>query len=439
MTADPPTGGPPIVDDAVLPAACHLTGEGARELLGTVAAATGSELTSWRTLQVQYRPGSDLTVRYAARLTPLDGSPANDESIVAATSSSGVHRRFPSALPLIATTPDGHGGEVELEVAVWRWPFDPELIGLTRAVTPRRVAGLLGTDPSGVALEALAYRPAERAVVRAVTPDGVRYLKVVRPSTAADLVRRHRALAEAGVPAPVVVAADEQAGIVALAELPGRSLRDELKQGLGPWPDAAEYLALTDAIGRVGRVEGLDTAGRPGLVRDGIGHTRLLRSIVPERARSLHELVAALQPAGERATARRGAIVHGDLYEAQLHIEGARIVGVLDVDDLGPGDPLDDPANVIAHLLYRAATAADHGQRERLHRYATVLRHDLGRSLSGRSIPTTELDLVIGAALLGLATGPFRVQHPDWPASVGRLVDTAAGLVLGADRPRSPR
>lgn len=237
MTTDPTPPTAATVDDAVLPAARHLTGDGADDLLGTVAAATGAELTSWRTLQVQYRPGSDLAVRYAARLTPLDGGPPADESIVAATSSAGVHRRFPTALPLIATAPDGHGGEVELEVAVWRWPFDPELIGLTRAVTPRQVAELLGTDPNAVTLEALAYRPAERAVVRAATPEGVRYLKVVRPATADGLVRRHLALAEAGVPAPVVVAADEQAGLVALAELAGRSLRDELKQGSGPWPE----------------------------------------------------------------------------------------------------------------------------------------------------------------------------------------------------------
>lgn len=435
MSSDHPPAAAPIVSDTVLPAARHLTGAGAEDLLGTVAAATGAELTSWRTLQVQYRPGSDLTVRYAVRLTPADGGPATDESIVAATSSSGVHRRFPSALPLLATAPDGHGGEVDLEVAVWRWPFDPELTGLARAVTPRRVAELLGTDPTEVTLEALAYRPAERAVVRAVTGEGVRYLKVVRPSTGAGLVRRHLALTEAGVPAPVVVTADEEAGIVALAELPGRSLRDELKQGSGPWPDAGEYLALTDAIGRV---EDLDTAGRPGLVRDGIGHVRLLRSIVPDRTGLLDEIVAALQPAAERARARRGPIVHGDLYEAQLHVEGARIVGVLDVDDLGPGDPLDDPANVIAHLMYRAETATDHGQRRRLRRYTTILRHDVGWVLSERGTPTTELDLVTGAALLGLATGPFRVQHPDWPASVGRLVDTAADLVLEAGRPRSP-
>ena len=43
-------------------------------------------------------------------------------------------------------------------------------------------------------------------------------------------------------------------------------------------------------------------------------------------------------------------VVHGDLYENQVLFDGATL-GLIDLDDLGPGDPLLDAANFCAHLL----------------------------------------------------------------------------------------
>ena len=110
--------------------------------------------------------------------------------------------------------------------------------------------------------------------------------------------------------------------------------------------------------------------------------------------------------------AERGT-VHGDLHEGQLVVDDNAVIGLLDVDDVGNGDPLDDVATMIGHLRFRAATGADPS----LEYYADDIRsavatgHDPG-----------DVDLHIAAVLVGLATGPFRIQQPDWEATTVRLL-----------------
>jgi len=102
-------------------------------------------------------------------------------------------------------------------------------------------------------------------------------------------------------------------------------------------------------------------------------------------------------------------IVHGDLYENQILVDGDT-VGLIDLDDLGPRDPLLDAANWSAHLLllgtYGAPAAGV------IRRY----REDL-RAAFCRRLDAGPADLAWREAycLLRLATGPFRVLHPDWP------------------------
>jgi hypothetical protein len=100
---------------------------------------------------------------------------------------------------------------------------------------------------------------------------------------------------------------------------------------------------------------------------------------------------------------------------------GASITGVLDVDDAGPGDPLDDRATVVAHLLARMMDRdLDAGRRRATGAYAMHLR----RSFADSADPV-DLDLVTAGALVGLATGPFRVQQHGWRHDVRRRLRLA--------------
>ncbi len=99
-------------------------------------------------------------------------------------------------------------------------------------------------------------------------------------------------------------------------------------------------------------------------------------------------------------------------------------LGVLDLDDLGMGDPAMDAANLTAHL---ASLAESHpNAAERLHRYRREVR---GSLLS--LVPVTDKGLAAreAVAMLQLATGPFRVLTPDWPLRVANRIELADRLL----------
>lgn len=79
-------------------------------------------------------------------------------------------------------------------------------------------------------LSVVAYRPTQRAVVRAVDDDTVFYLKAVRPKDVAGLVDWHRRMFEAGVPVPEVLNHDAERGLIAVAALRGLTIRERMKR-----------------------------------------------------------------------------------------------------------------------------------------------------------------------------------------------------------------
>jgi hypothetical protein len=410
-----------LVDDAVLPAAAHLTGPHARRVLRAAVEAAGGTLGHARACHLHYRPGYDVVVRFDSRVR-WNGSPPVEETLVAATTVSGPP---PGTLPVEAVTPDGD----TLVVGVWRWPFDPVLTGLESAVTPATVAEFLdGLSSRHPHLEVVTYRPTHRAVVRVSDDAGaVFYLKALRPGDVADVVERHRALLAGGVPVPPILRHDAARGLIAMGALSGPTIRDRIRRGDRQLPAAAQYEALFAALSRVTLKGAEAVEGRAGTA---LRHAAMLETVLPAERARLRTLGGLLAPAVERAAARSGPTIHGDLYEAQLVTGRGRgradtICGVLDLDDAGPGDPLDDRATVIAHLLSRAVDSRGEARRRALS-YAAALRRDFAGTLDQAA--RADLDLVTAGALVGLATGPFRTQQRTWQPAVRRRLTMAHGI-----------
>jgi len=413
-----------LVDDPLLPAAPFLTSDAASSIVATAVALTGAELRSCIPVQVQYRPGSDLVVRYRVTLATRDT--AGQATVMAGTTAEGPH---PGTLALEADVPDAP----PLSVGVWRWPFDPVLTGLTAAVSPGRVDGLLaGHLVPPLRPDVVVYRPTERAVVRITDARGRNvYLKVVPPATLPALVARHTALGAAGLPVPAVLAADAATGIVALAELPGPTVRDLLKGTPGPWPGAAEFLALRERLATVS-VDGVPL--RAGRRRDASAHAAMLATVLPSAADRISRIVAAIGVHGPASGAP--TTIHTDLHEAQMIVADGRVVGLLDIDDVGPGDPLDDLATLLGHLRYRAATEREVPER------AAALDSYTNRLRAGFTevVDATQLDASTAAVLVGLATGPFRVQATNWQSTVGYVLAAAESTLMSelSDSPHRP-
>ncbi len=404
------------IDDPILPAVTHLVGPGADDILGAAVRAAAGTLRHARVSQVQYRPGHELVVRYRCDINWQDGR-QHDDTLLAATTRSGP---LPGTLSLVAETAAG-----SLEVSVWRYPFDPLVVGLPIAVTASRLAPLFAsTLQAPVKVEVVAYRPTERAVMRVQDSTGrTVYVKAVRPEVVRSLVERHGQLRRAGLPVPEVLDADVDLGLVVLAELPGPTFRDRIKGGLPGWPEPETLLELTKRLAGVPASTLPVVAGR---VRDAVSHARLLETVVPEATPLLQGLVDSFTAALPAVDARSGRVIHGDLHEGQMMTDDrGAIVGLLDIDDLGLGDPLDDLATLIAHTRFRAMGAGATGDRVR--RYSDQLR-----AAFVQHVDAAELDIAVAAVLVGLATGPFRIQQAGWPATVALVIADARSLAGAA-------
>lgn len=394
------------IDDPLLPAAPYLTGDGALDVLRPAIEHAGGRLVTARSSQVHYRPGHDLVVRYRAEVTWGDGR-RRRETVYLGTTRTGAPA---GTIPVVGA----HDGR-ELEVGVWRWPFDPALPALERlarsAVDVLAEHGLTdpGADPSTAVV---AYRPTERAVLR-IDDDGTTWFaKLVRPRDAGDLVRRHELLGAHGLPVPAVVAHDTETGLVVMEGLVGPTLRDLAKRDA---LDRNSPDAIADLVRALRSVDVTDLTSARRRLDDGAHHVALLSTVLPEERPRLVRLDDRLQRARADAESRDDRFVHGDLHERQLVIGDGRVVGLLDVDESGLGDPIDDVAVPVAHLRHRALTAPN---ARRLHRFADQLITAFGDEVGPR-----EATIGSAAVLAGLATAPFRGQTAAWQRRVADVLD----------------
>jgi hypothetical protein len=372
-----------------------LTGPAAGEVL-RVALQGNGQVLSWRPDQVDYQPRRGSTAGYRVRVRWPDGS-VSDERFGAFTGEP------PPGAVVVA---DGVH-----QVSVWRVPHDPYLPGLAAAYDPVAVAGLMagfGLGAGPVRLLLRVYRPRRRAVVEAAGPGGRLFLKVVRPDLVESLHERHRLLTGAGVPvAPSLGYTPE--GLLVLQHLPGRSLQRVLREGSAVAPPPAAVLDLLDRL----PAELTAAPRRPSLLRRVEHFAAVIAACLPGEAERSVQLGAAI--AAEAGTGPTVA-VHGDFYEDQLLVRAGRLTGLLDVDTAGPGERLDDLACLLGHLS--VLTLIDPAR-------ATAISGLGARYLAAfePTVDPVDLRYRVAAAVLALATGPYRVQDTGWPGSTRSRLD----------------
>ncbi len=374
-----------------------LLGDSARDLVGAVldAAARSTDDTdatgvrSVRPAAVTVRPSGATLVRYAVELNRRDGSVVR-ETLVAATGS-----LIPDGAAVVAGELDGE----PMKVGLWRWPHDPALPALAHVVDRDRLrtvlayAGITPTDRITVHIRA--YRPARRAVLAITAGPHRLFAKIVPPASLPGLRTRHE-LVSARLPAPELLATTDD-GLALMPALPGSSARAALRDG-HRLPDAETLEDLLDRL-----PADLTTLSARTDHRRRARHYAAVLALTalpeePDRSR-----VAALADAISEAGPGEHPMVpvHGDFYDNQLLLREGTVTGLLDIDTAGPGHRLDDWATFLAHLAVLDTTTARGWAR-------AILRH-----VETRFAPD-ELRPRVASAVLGLATGPFRTQRPDW-------------------------
>jgi aminoglycoside phosphotransferase (APT) family kinase protein len=375
--------------------------------LTTLAGLDGRQLAGWRARQVTHRPGRSTTVQYRVRLVGPGRAPSTATYVLTDHLPPGsTASAASSAEPGIVR----HG-----DLVGWRPQDDPGLPGLALALDPHRVAGWLETvgHPLGpVALRRRAYRPGRRAVVEATGPAGRAFLKVVPAERVDHLAAVHDLLAGA-VPTPRRLGHTAD-GVLAMTALPGTTLRAALTEPplpSDPLPSLAAVEAVLDALPPLG----LPPRGQGALptVRR---HARLLSALLPDQRPVLDRLI---DDVADRLVHDHPHVpVHGDLYEAQVLVAPeapAAVTGLLDLDTVGVGHRVDDVANLLAHLAVLG-----------LRGHPAVPAHLAWLTADAVArFPHADLHARIAARVVGLATGPFRVQTANWPAATRRRLALA--------------
>lgn len=397
-----------------------LGGPRAGTVLRRALVEAGGELLDWQLEHLDHLPDHSTTATYRARVRwPHLASHVGaerDELLGISMHSSG---HSPGGFPV--ATPDG-------EASVWVHPHDPELPGLVRACVPERLAellvevGLVGhpPEPSSLQLAMVAYRPRRRAVLRATVAGQTVYLKVLRPDQADDVVTRHALLAGSLVRAPRVLAHSHD-HVLVLDELPGRSLAEQMLLSSRP-ARAHDVISLLDAL----PPSVAQLRQRPAW-SEGVAHyAEVVSRALPHEAGRLHWLVDQVEQLvdsegpGSEAT-------HGDLHQGQLHVQprrgaAARVVGLLDVDQLGPGHRVDDLACLVAHL-----SCVQHMDAEQTRRVHGLLCRWV--PAFDERVDPTSLRIRAAGVLVSLATGPHRDRQPDWIPATTAILDSAEALV----------
>ncbi|WP_228266083.1 phosphotransferase [Microlunatus elymi] len=415
----------PAVDDG----SELLTSGDAQDVLAAAVRHRGGTLVSWKLDHVDANPRRSTTATFHAVVDWPYGR--REELIGASARVEGRNRTDERAVIF---------GDGSREVAVWIYPDDPDLVGLPRAAYPDRFAALLtelGTlgrpvSKDQVQLQVIGYRPRRRAVLKAtiagpVSTRGqstrgpsqsrpeVLYVKVLRESSYAAVLGRHRLLLDAGLPSPPIAAATADQLLV-LRELPGRPLARALFDSVPP-VGAEDLIGLLDAMPAA-----VSTLERHRPWADAVDqYATMVAAALPEAESILTAMVSAIRsglggiPLGNEPT-------HGDFYEAQLFVRRGRVSGILDIDTIGPGRRADDLACLVAHLATVQRMNAE--QASRVQRLI-----DQWLPVFDRRVDPVELRLRAAAIAISLATGPYRGQEADWQGETWQILRSADQLI----------
>lgn len=382
------------IHDADVPAFVPLLGDRAVEFLDTALSSAGGTTDAAFATHVRYLPSRSIVVQYSAEVSWNGGGPTREIMVAA----SGL------SVPLGPAVLESD----EFTVSVWRYPDDPFLPGLPAATDPRRVARFMaqfGVVTDTLHLKRRAYRPSRRAVIEAATPETRVFLKVVRPKKVASLQAVHAAVI-GHAPIPQSLGWSEDLGLVAMQAMPGTTLRRALDTGGTDLPHPRAFIDLLDALPKTDATATVrpDRGSRIG------HHAVLLKSVLPGLADRIDAVIEAIghAPFGDVVP------VHGDFHASQILMDGQTIVGLVDVDTAAMGQRVDDLAGLLAQL---ATIALNSPRRTAIVSYGSQLIADFDRT-----VDPSDLRLATAAAVLGFATGPFRVLQERWAWETERRI-----------------
>lgn len=310
-------------------------------------------------------------------------------------------------------------------LAVSRYPQDGRLPGLDPAARPESALRLanehvLAVPARRARVQLIRYRPTYRAVLRHSIGKVKLYARVVRLADFEPFLAAYERSRESGFVVPELAGCWAEGGVLWLAEVKGRNLRELVRKGKAPNPE--RLLARLEQLWQ----GGVDIEQVPAFDLSR-AYSRALRSFrhnlrdFDAAAPVLNHIVDALDPFVRDW--RPTCMAHNDFYDDQmLQLRDSKIA-LVDFEDIAPGDPMLDIGNFLAHLRW-SAQFTRRPRADNCRRYYDSLRD---AALARFGWDSRSLAFREAVCLFRVCTNAIRHPREDWR---DRL---SAGLTLVAD------
>jgi len=308
---------------------------------------------------------------------------------------------------------------------LWQYPNDHNLPGLRAAADPAAALRLVLAHVFDVPrhsrrilrVDMVRYRPGDRAVLRHRF-SGLRfYVRVVRPAVVPRLLGAIEFAERSAFAGPRLAGCWAEGGVLWLPEIPGENMRQQMRAGSPPEPDPLldGLESLWDLSQQADGCRPFDLAGAYRRAE------RTFRHVLRDDeagGRALEAATRALRPFVE--SWHPTTIAHNDFYDDQMIVQPDGRVALVDLEEVGPGDPMLDIGNMLAHLRW----ADRFGARRKNDASGAYYREFRQAALDRFGWDERELALREAVCLFRVATNTVRRPKPDWQAN------TIAGLNL---------
>jgi len=387
---------------------------------------SGIEIERLHLFYLRYKPGTNCVAAYeletGGRVLPIYAKAHAQAASVKFEKASARARDRDRGPVLLPSGIVAHVFPEDAKLRVLRRLDDP--------VARRRLLGRIFGGRDGMdagRLETLAYKPERRYTARFLAERDSAVLKFYLGDGYVAARRACKALESR----EVLRLAERRGGskrhaVLALEWLPGRNLREVL--------DGADADVAVRALGRALVELHCQDASPPAGTESSPAGEELdeLASTLAFLCPELGERPQRLADALNRTLAAhdpRADLIHGDLYDKQVVVDGDRI-GLLDLDRVGRGDPRRDLGLLVAHLERDALFLGR--PREWVEEIEGTL---LAAYEDARGGGVGSLSPFVAEALLRLAHHPFRVHVEDWPSRTAEIIACAEKRLAEGQRP----
>lgn len=301
---------------------------------------------------------------------------------------------------------------------VFRFPDDPDLPGLAQACDPEAAMALIKKHvmtipPRRIRAEVVRYRPGSHAVLRHRLGKARFYARVMKPAVMPVLLEAAALVARSQFAVPRIAGYWHEGAVVWTSEIPGENLRQYIRSGNQPDPGT-----LLDGLQSLWAISVETCIRRPfDLAGRYRGAKREIKPAVLEHddvRRAYRRAVKALDPfIGSWSPA---SLAHNDFYDDQLLVLPDGRMVLVDFEETGPGDPLLDVGNFLAHLGWSSTI----GSAERAAAKAAYRVMFRDAALERFGWDERELALREAVCLFRMCVFPVMRPQPDWLAKLER-------------------